>query len=161
MSVKLQHDACNCWGVNMLTRQPDLEQVWNFKKAIQRSTSNLSKIMMCRILLSSYNLIQAIYEELSHSQGPPTCCLLESLKRSHKDQDQTWLKFWWVRTSLPVKLHDAGKFWCISIFTRSSKMLLFEHDLVRKVKRSDKGQHRTRPRFWCVEYLCKITKWYW
>ncbi len=27
-------------------------------------------------------------------------------------------------------------------------------------KRPDKGQHRTRPRFWCGEYLCKITKWY-
>ncbi len=34
--------------------------------------------------------------KLSHSQGPPRCCLLESLKRSHKGQDQTWLKFWWV-----------------------------------------------------------------
>ncbi len=35
---------------------------------------------MWRILLSSYNLIQLIYEELSHSQGPPRCCLFESLK---------------------------------------------------------------------------------
>ncbi len=66
------------------------------------------------------------------------------------------------RTSLPVQLqHDTGKFWCIIIFTRSCKMLPFEHDLVQKVKRSDKGQHRTHPRFWCGEYLCKITKWYW
>ncbi len=28
-------------------------------------------------------------------------------------------------------------------------------------KRSDKRQHQTRPRFWCGEYLCKITKRYW
>ncbi len=30
-----------------------------------------------------------------------------------------------------------------------------------KVKRSEKGQHRSCPRFWCGEYLCKITKGYW
>ncbi len=66
------------------------------------------------------------------------------------------------KTSLPVQLqHDAGKFWCIIIFTRSCKMLPFEHDLVQRSKRSDKGQHRTHPRFWCGEYLCKITKGYW
>ncbi len=60
------------------------------------------------------------------------------------------------RTSLPVQLqHDAGKFWCI-IFTRSCKMLPFEHDLFQKVK----GQYPIRPKFWCGEYLCKITKWY-
>ncbi len=31
----------------------------------------------------------------------------------------------------------------------------------KRSKRSDKGQHRTHPRFWCREYLCKITKRYW
>ncbi len=62
------------------------------------------------------------------------------------------------RRSHPVQLqHDAVKFWCIIIFTRSWKMLPFEHNLVQKVK----GQHRTRPRFWCGEYLCKTTKQYW
>ncbi len=30
----------------------------------------------------------------------------------------------------------------------------------KRSKRSDKSQHRTRPRFWCGEYLCKITKRY-
>ncbi len=30
----------------------------------------------------------------------------------------------------------------------------------KRSKRSDKGQHQTRPRFWCVEYLCEITKWH-
>ncbi len=66
------------------------------------------------------------------------------------------------RTSLPVQLqHGAGKFWCIIIFRRSCKMLPFEHYLVQWSKRSDKGQHQTRPRFWCGEYLCKITKGYW
>ncbi len=44
------------------------------------------------------------------------------------------------RTSLPVPLqHDAGKFWCFIIFTRSCKMLPFEHDLFQKVK---KGRQR-------------------
>ncbi len=39
------------------------------------------------------------------------------------------------RTSLPVQLqHDAGKIWCIIIFTRNCKMLSFEHDLLQKVR---------------------------
>ncbi len=39
------------------------------------------------------------------------------------------------RTSLPVKLqHDAGTYWGIIIFTRSCKMLPFEHGLVQKVR---------------------------
>ncbi len=89
-------------------------------------------------------MIQAIYEKLSHSQGPPRCCLFESLKRSHKGQDQTWLKFWWIEHhSLNSYMMQAKvTTWCRS-------------------KRSDKGQHRTHPRFWCGEYLCKITKRYW
>ncbi len=49
--------------------QPDRDQVWKFKKVTQRSTSNSFKILVYRILLSSYNLIQAIYEELSCSQS--------------------------------------------------------------------------------------------
>ncbi len=79
ISVKLWNDTGNCCRVIVFTRQLDLELVWKFKKVTQRSTSNLSMILMCRILLSSYNLIQAIYEELLSSQGPPRCCLLESL----------------------------------------------------------------------------------
>ncbi len=40
------------------------------------------------------------------------------------------------KTSLPINLqHDEGKFWSIIIFTRSCKMLPFEHDLVQKVKK--------------------------
>ncbi len=63
------------------------------------------------------------------------------------------------RTLLPEQLqHDAGKFWCIILFTRSCKLLPFEHDIFRKVEKVRQGQHRTRPRFWCREYLCKITK---
>ncbi len=31
----------------------------------------------------------------------------------------------------------------------------------KRSKWSDKGQHQTCPRFWCGEYLCKITKRYW
>ncbi len=43
------------------TRQPELVQIWKFKKVTQRSTSKESKILMWRTLLSSYNLIQAIF----------------------------------------------------------------------------------------------------
>ncbi len=39
------------------------------------------------------------------------------------------------RTSPPVRLHDAGTFWGIIIFTRSCKMLPFEYDLFQKVKK--------------------------
>ncbi len=64
------------------------------------------------------------------------------------------------RTLLHIKLeHDEGKFWGIIIFTRICKMLPFEHELVQKVKRSDKSQHQTCLRFWCREYLCKVTTW--
>ncbi len=60
---------------------PDPQTYWSNKYfSIKKNNNN-------------YNLIQVIYEELSHSQGPPRCCLLESLKRSHKGQHQTWLKF--------------------------------------------------------------------
>ncbi len=110
--VKLQHGTSNFWGVIAFTRSFDLGLDWKLKKfthAIAEEllcskgtlilskfeSSNLSKILMWRILVSSYNLIQAIDGELSRSQGPSRCCLLESLKRSHKGQDQTLLKFWW------------------------------------------------------------------
>ncbi len=80
ISVKLWNDTGR---VIVFTRQLDRELVWKFKKVTQRSTSNSSVILMWRILLSSYNLIQAIYEELSRSQGPPRCCTLESFKNVH------------------------------------------------------------------------------
>ncbi len=48
--------------------------------------------------------------------------------------------------------------WCRQVLMHYHIHKELQHDLV---KRSDKGQHRTRPRFWCGEYLCKITKGYW
>ncbi len=61
-------------------------------------------------------------------------------------------------TSLPVQLqHDTGKFWGNIIFTRSCKMLPFEHDLVQKVK-------KVRQRV-CIKLVCdfdvenKVTTW--
>ncbi len=57
-------------------------------------------------------MIHAIYEELSRSQSPRRCFLLESLKRSQKGQDQTWLKFWWVEHH--KKLQDAA-IWTLPI----------------------------------------------
>ncbi len=81
--VKLWNDTGNSCRVIVFTRQLGLELIRKFKKVTQRSTSNSSVILMWRILLSSYNLIQAIYEELSRSQGPPRCCILESLKKGH------------------------------------------------------------------------------
>ncbi len=113
----------------------DLERVRKFEKVTQRSTSNSSEILMWRILRSSYNLIQAIYEELLHSQGPPRCCLLESLKRVTPRSRSNLVEILMSRTSLPVQLqHDTGKFWCIIIFIRSCKMLPLEHDLFQKVR---------------------------
>ncbi len=83
ISVKLWNDTGNFCRVIVFTRQNDRELVWKFKKVTQRSISNSSVILMWRILLSSYSLIQAIYEELSCSQGPPRCFALESLKNGH------------------------------------------------------------------------------
>ncbi len=136
LPVKLQHDAGTFWGIIIFTRNCKMlpfehDVVQKGKKVSQRSTSNLSEILMWRtsckimkrywqflqiyrfhkaacpwaslkvqkghtkiniefivifmwrILLSSYNLIQAIYEELLRSQGPPRCCVLESFKKGH------------------------------------------------------------------------------
>ncbi len=135
MSVKLQHDALNCWWVNMFTRQPDLEQVWKFKKVTQRSMSNLSKILIGRILLSSYNLIRQFMKSYHiYKVLPDAACL--KVKTVTQRSRSNLFEILMSRTSLPVKLqHDTGKFWCISIFTRSCKMLPFELDLAQKVKR--------------------------
>ncbi len=158
ISVKLRNDTGNSFRIIVFTMQLDIELVWKFKKVTQRSTSNLSEILMYRIPLSSYNLIQAIYEELSHSQGPATCCVLESLKRSYKGQDQILLKFWWVED------HSLYNY---NMMQANSDALSYSQGAARcchlnmtYFKRSDKGQHRTRPRFWCGEYLYKIKKWY-
>ncbi len=90
--VKLWNDTGNSYRVIIFTRQLDLELVWKFKKVTQRSTSNSFIILMWRILLWSYNLIQAIYEELLCLQGPPRCCALESLK---KGQTKVKIKLGW------------------------------------------------------------------
>ncbi len=37
ISVKLQHDSCNCSLLIMLTIQPDHEHIWKFIKVTQRS----------------------------------------------------------------------------------------------------------------------------
>ncbi len=89
--IKWHHHTSNTCEVIAFAMQSS-------KKVTQRSTSNakinLSKILMWRTHLSSYNLRQVIYQELSCSQGPSRYCPLESLKRSQKGQHQAWLKFW-------------------------------------------------------------------
>ncbi len=106
-------------------------------------------------------MIQAIYEKLSHSQGPPRCCLLESLKWSHKGQDQTWLKFWWVEHhSLNSHNMMQANFDALSYSQEAARCCHLNMTYFKRSKRSDKGQHRTHPRFWCGEYHCKITKQY-
>ncbi len=117
---------------------------------------------MWRTLQSSYNLIQAIYEKLSHSQGPPRCCLLESLKMSHKGQHQTWLKFWWVdhHPLYSYNMMQANSD-ALSYSQRDARCCPLNMTLFKRSKRSDKGHHWTCLRFWCGEYLCKITKRYW
>ncbi len=82
----------------------------------------------------SYNMIQAIYEKLLRSQGPPRCCqmFITVTQRSRSNLVEILM----IKISLTVQLqHDAGKFWCFNIFTRSCKMLPFEHDLFQKVKK--------------------------
>ncbi len=56
--VKLQHNAGKFWGVIKFTRD------------VENTTIKLQ-------------LDNAIYEELSGSQGPPRCCALESFKKCH------------------------------------------------------------------------------
>ncbi len=47
ISVKLQHDACNCWGVIMFTRQPDFEQVWKQNTIkLQLDTGNWWRVII-------------------------------------------------------------------------------------------------------------------
>ncbi len=56
-------------------------------------------------------------------------------KRVTQRSTSTLAEILMSRTSLPVHLqHNSGKFSGIIIFTRSWKMLPFEHDLVQKVK---------------------------
>ncbi len=122
-SVKLQHDACNCWGVNMFTRQT----VSNFESS-KRSHKGQHQICLRFWCAEYYYQATTWYRQIMKSY------------RIHKVlPDAACLKVYkglMSRTSLPVQLqHDAGKFWCITIFTRSCKMLPFEHDLFQKVKK--------------------------
>ncbi len=86
---------CNYWGVifsrscKILPFEHDL-----VKEVRQRSTSNSSEIFTWRICLYSYNMMHAIAEELTCSQGNLTLSNLESSKRSHKGQHRTCLRFW-------------------------------------------------------------------
>ncbi len=50
--VKLQHGTCYSWVMIKFTRPFDLGLVWKFKKVIQRSTSNVTEILMWWTLLS-------------------------------------------------------------------------------------------------------------
>ncbi len=67
-----------------------------------------------------------------------------------------------TRTSLPEQLqHDVGKFWYIILFTRSCKMLPFEHDLFQKVKMVRQRSTSNSSKILMLRIsLCKITKWY-
>ncbi len=65
------------------------------------------------------------------------------------------------RTSLPVQLqHDAGTSDALSYSQEAARCCHLNVTYFKRSKRSDKGQHQTRPKFWCGEYLCKITKRY-
>ncbi len=65
------------------------------------------------------------------------------------------------RTSLPVSYNmmqantDA-----LSYLQEAVRCCHLNMTYFKRSKRSDKGQYRTHPRFWCGEYLCKIIKWY-
>ncbi len=145
ISVKLWNDTGYFCRVIVFTRQLDLELVWKFKMVTQRSISNSSLILMCRILLSSYNLIQAIYEELSRSQGPPRCCMLESFKKGHT---KVKIKLGWNSDEQNITPCTVTT-WCRQIL-----MLYHIHKKLQDaaiwtwpISKGQKGHHRTRPRF--------------
>ncbi len=67
------HDADNFWCITIFTSWYHLllshhDLVGKVKKLRQRSTSNLSEILMWRTSFSRYNMVNAIPEELLHSQ---------------------------------------------------------------------------------------------
>ncbi len=70
--VQLQNDTGNFWGIIMFTRCYRLPSIspWASSKAYkcQRSTLDLSEIVMSITSLYSYNTMHAIPEDLSPSQ---------------------------------------------------------------------------------------------
>ncbi len=111
--IKLQHHTSNTWEVITFTRQFDREQVWKFKNVTQRSTLNLSKILMWRILLhvsskqnDEANLWRVIMFTRSF-QKLPAWKFKKVTQRSTLNLTEILMS----RTSVPVQLqHDAGKF---------------------------------------------------
>ncbi len=87
LPVKLQDDADTFCSIIIFTRSCKM-------LPFERSTSNSSEILMWIIGLYNYNMIHAIAEELTRSQGNLTLSNFESSKKSHKGQHQTSLRFW-------------------------------------------------------------------
>ncbi len=112
ISVKLQNDTGNSWRV-MFTRQLDIElvnvklvrdfYVENIYVTLQHDTGNLRKVIAFT----------------RSSQMLPALKFIKVTQRSRSNLVEILMS----RTLLPVQLqHDAGKFWCFIIFTRSCKV---------------------------------------
>ncbi len=115
--LKLQHDTGNLWRVITFTMcwTPTTHlhhfQVWLIRNLLSQAQTVKSRKYASLISESLSNLWRVIQKSRSN--------LVEILMS---------------RTSLLIKSRlDTGKFWCIIIFTRSCKMLPFEHDVVQKV----------------------------
>ncbi len=78
----------------------------------------------------------------------------------------------WPWDSLKVQIcHTKVNVYSYNMMQANSDALSYSQEAARcchlnmtyfkRSKSSDKGQYWTHPRFWCGEYFCKITKWYW
>ncbi len=165
ISVELQHDGCNSWGVIVFTRQPDLEQVWKFKKVTQRSISNLSDMLMWRtppiklqhhtsntwevIAFTKQLDFEPVWKFKKVTQRSTSnslkICMWRTLLSSYNLIQAIYEEF--ITFTRSFQMLSVWKFkkvtqrstskltYCIIIFMRSCKMLPFEHDLVQKVQK--------------------------
>ncbi len=149
LPVKLQHDAGKFWGIIIFTRNCKIllfehDVVQQVKKEVsQRSTSNLSEILMWWIswywqFLQSYRFHKAAWPWASLKvQKGHTKINIELIR----DLDVE-------NTTIKLQL-DTGNLWRVIAFTRSSQMLRARK---LKKKRSHKGQDQTCLKFWWVEH---------
>ncbi len=105
--------------------------------------------------------------QLSCSQGSLTVSYLK-VQKGHTKVNVELVRDFYVENTHVKLQHDTSNLRKVIAFTRSSQMqILMLYHIHKKLQDAaiwtwpiSKGQHRTHPRFWCGEYLCKITKWY-
>ncbi len=118
---------------------------------------------MWRTSLSSYNMIQAIYEELSRSQSSGRRSMPAQAKtipfslrglRGKKVNIELFKEFY-VK-NIPVKLqHNAGNVWGVIKLNGSLTLSYTESS-----KTLHKNRHKTWLKCWCGKNTRKATTWY-